>query len=131
MMTLDPIADLFTRIRNGYLAHLPEVEAPYSNMKDAVLKVLLQGHFIGSYTVEERKGRKVFVIVLLYDGRRPALTKIERSSTPGRRLYVGTKDIPTVLGGLGMAIVSTPSGIMTGRQAKSKNLGGELLGRVW
>src|SRR5690606_35832478 len=105
MMTLDPIADLFTRIRNGYMAHLDEVEAPYSKMKEAVLKVLQQGKFIASFEITENKNRKMFVIVLRYDGKRPAITKIERASTPGRRLYVGTGDIPNVLGGMGLAIM--------------------------
>lgn len=131
MMTLDPIADLFTRIRNGYMAHLVEVEAPYSKMKESVLGVLRQGQFIDSFEATETKGRRVFVITLRYDGKRPAVTRIERASTPGRRYYVGTKEIPAVLGGLGIAILSTPAGIMTGKEAKTKNLGGELLGRVW
>lgn len=131
MMTLDPIADLFTRIRNGYMAHLDEVEAPYSKMKEAVLKVLQQGNFISSFSIEERKKRKMFVIALRYEGKRPAITRIERASTPGRRLYIGTSDIPNVLGGMGLAIMSTPGGVMNGRDAKKKNMGGELLGRVW
>ncbi len=131
MMTLDPIADLFTRIRNGYMAHLEQVEAPYSKMKESVLAVLLQANFIQDSKIEDRKGRKMFVITLRYDGRRPAVTRIERASTPGRRQYIGAKDIPNVLGGMGIAILSTPSGIMTGKEAKQKGVGGEFLGRVW
>lgn len=131
MMTLDPIADLFTRIRNGYMAHLDQVEAPYSKMKEAVLAVLLQANFIQDSKIEDRKGRKMFVITLRYEGRRPAITRIERASTPGRRQYIGAKDIPNVLGGMGIAILSTPSGIMTGKEAKQKGVGGEFLGRVW
>jgi small subunit ribosomal protein S8 len=131
MMTLDPLADLFTRIRNGYMAHLDEVEAPYSKMKESVLGVLHSGGFIENFQITERKGRRHFVISLRYEGRTPAITRIERSSTPGRRLYVGASDIPSVLGGMGMAIVSTSSGIMTGKEARSKKVGGELLGRVW
>lgn len=113
------------------MAHLDEVEAPYSKMKEAVLQVLQQGKFISSFSVEERKNRKMFVIALRYEGKRPAITRIERASTPGRRLYVGTTDIPNVLGGMGLAIMSTPGGVMTGNEAKKKNMGGELLGRVW
>src|SRR5690606_37048178 len=131
MMTLDPIADLFTRIRNGYMAHLDQVEAPYSKMKEAVLVVLLQANFIQDTKIEDHKGRKMFVITLRYEGRRPAITRIERASTPGRRQYIGSKDIPNVLGGMGIAILSTPSGIMTGKEAKRKGVGGEFLGRVW
>lgn len=131
MMTIDPIADLFTRIRNGYMAHLTEVSAPYSKLKEAVLDVLQQGKYIEAYKIEERKSHKVFVITLRYEGKRPAITRIERGSTPGRRVYVGTKDIPSVLGGMGLVIMSTPGGVMAGREAKRKNLGGELLGRVW
>jgi small subunit ribosomal protein S8 len=130
-MIMDPIADLFTRIRNGYMAHLEEVQAPHSKMKESVLEVLHATGFIGDYKVEEVKGRRVFVVALKYDGRRPAITKIERISTPGRRMYVGVKEIPTILGGMGTAILSTPSGIMTGKEARTKKVGGELLGRVW
>src|SRR5690606_791534 len=131
MMTLDPIADLFTRIRNGYMAHLEEVNAPYSKMKESILDVLKQGKFIDTYTITEHKNRKMFKIVLRYEGKRPAVTRIERASTPGRRYYVGTSEIPNVLGGMGLAIMSTPGGVMTGREAKRKKMGGELLGRVW
>lgn len=131
MMTLDPIADLFTRIRNGYMAHLDEVQAPYSKMKESVLNVLQQGNFISGYSISENKNRKMFVITLRYNGKRPAITRIERASTPGRRQYVGTSDIPNVLGGMGLAIMSTPGGVMNGKEAKKKNMGGELLGRVW
>jgi len=131
MMTLDPIADLFTRIRNGYMARLEEVEAPYSKMKEAILNVLQQGKYIESYTVTEHKNRKMFAITLRYEGKRPAVTRIERASTPGRRQYVGTNDIPNVLGGMGIAIMSTPGGVMNGKEAKRKKMGGELLGRVW
>ena len=131
MMTLDPIADLFTRIRNGYMAHHEEVEAPYSKMKESVLDVLARGRFIEVYKIEDRKGRKVCVITLRYEGKRPAVARIERASTPGRRLYIGSKDIPSVLGGMGIAILSTPAGIMTGKEARAKKVGGEFLGRVW
>lgn len=131
MVTTDPIADLFTRIRNGYLARLDEVEVPHSKMKEAVLSVLRKGGYVEDVKLVERKGRKVFVVSLRYDGKRPAVTRIERVSTPGRRMYVGAKEIPSVLGGMGLAIVSTPAGIMTGKEAKSKHVGGELLGRVW
>lgn len=131
MVTTDPIADLFTRIRNGYLARLDEVEVPHSKMKEAVLSVLHKGGFIENIHLADRKGRKVFVVQLRYEGKRPAVTRIERVSTPGRRAYVGSKQIPSVLGGMGIAIVSTPAGVMTGKEAKSKQIGGELLGRVW
>ncbi len=131
MVTTDPIADLFTRIRNGYLARLDEVEVPHSQMKEAVLSVLRQGGFVDDVQVTERKGHKSFVVRLRYEGKRPAVTRIERVSTPGRRAYVGVANIPTVLGGMGMAILSTPAGIMTGKEAKDKKVGGELLGRVW
>jgi small subunit ribosomal protein S8 len=131
MATTDPIADLFTRIRNGYLARLDEVDVPYSKLKEAVLGVLEVGGYIGGTSVAEKKGRKVFVVTLRYEGKRPAVTRIERVSTPSRRMYVGAKQIPNVLGGMGIAILSTPAGIMTGRDAKKKQVGGELLGRVW
>jgi small subunit ribosomal protein S8 len=131
MVTTDPIADLFTRIRNGYMAHLAEVEVPHSKMKEAVLSVLHKAGFVDDVRLVERKGRKVFMVQLRYEGKRPAVTRIERVSTPGRRAYVGAKQIPNVLGGMGIAIMSTPAGIMTGKEAKSKRIGGEFLGRVW
>ena len=131
MATTDPIADLFTRIRNGYMARLPEVEVPHSRMNDALLSVLRQGHFVDSVEYTERKGRKLAIVQLRYEGKRPAVTRIERVSTPGRRAYIGAKEIPSVLGGMGIAILSTPAGVMTGKEAKGKQVGGEFLGRVW
>ena len=131
MATTDPIADLFTRIRNGYMARLPEVEVPHSRMNDALLSVLRQGHFVDSVEYTERKGRKLAIVQLRYEGKRPAVTRIERVSTPGRRAYIGAKEIPSVLGGMGIAILSTPAGVMTGKEAKAKQVGGEFLGRVW
>jgi small subunit ribosomal protein S8 len=131
MVTTDPIADLFTRIRNGYLAHLEEVSVPHSKMKEAVLAVLLKRHFVEDVRLVEHQGHKTFKVQLRYDGKRPAVTRIERVSTPGRRAYVGADKIPSVLGGMGIAILSTPAGIMTGKEAKTKHVGGEFLGRVW
>ena len=131
MATTDPIADLFTRIRNGYMARLPEVEVPHSRMNDALLSVLRQGHFVDSVEYTERKGRKLAIVQLRYEGKRPAVTRIERVSTPGRRAYIGAKEIPSVLGGMGIAILSTPAGVITGKEAKAKQVGGEFLGRVW
>lgn len=131
MLILDPIADLFTRIRNGYMAHLDEVEVPYSRMKEALLRLLEQHQYVAAFQLAEKKGRKMFVVSLRYEGRRPAITRIERVSTPGRRMYVGAKEIAPVLGGMGIALISTPSGILTGSEARQKNVGGEYLGRVW
>jgi small subunit ribosomal protein S8 len=131
MATTDPIADLFTRIRNGYMARLEEVVVPHSKMNEAVLSVLHKGGFVDNVELVERKGRKMAMVQLRYDGRRPAVTRLERISTPGRRTYIGAKQIPSVLGGMGIAIMSTPAGVMTGKEAKAKQVGGEFLGRVW
>lgn len=131
MVTTDPIADLFTRIRNGYMAGLEVVEVPHSKLKESVLSVLKSGGFVSDVQTVERKGRKIFVVQLRYEGKRPAVTRIERVSTPGRRSYIAANKIPSVLGGMGIAILSTPAGVMTGKEAKSKQVGGEFLGRVW
>jgi small subunit ribosomal protein S8 len=113
------------------MAGLVEVEVPHSKMKEAVLAVLQKSRFVSDVRQVERKGHKSFMVTLRYEGKRPAVTRIERVSTPGRRAYVGSTDIPNVLGGMGIAIVSTPAGVMTGKEAKSKHVGGEFLGRVW
>ena len=136
MMT-DPIADMLTRIRNAVMAGQPVTAMPSSKMKVAIAKILKEEGFIKNYQVVEgeRPGFKSLRINLKYVGdrrqRRPVLTGLKRVSRPGRRVYTGKRDIPWVLSGMGIAILSTPKGLMTGRQARKLGMGGEIVCKVW
>ncbi len=127
MMT-DPIADMLTRLRNASLAHLDRAEIPLSKLKLAIAKILKQEGYVADYEVGER----TLTVFLKYGrDRRCAFTGIRRSSRPGRRLYVGTSEIPTIHNGLGVAILSTSYGVMSDRSARTKGVGGEVLCEVW
>ncbi len=130
-MSSDIIADLLTRIRNASAARKRIVEMPASKMKESVVQVLLQQGFIASYKVVETPGnvQPTLKVALKYDRltKEPAITKITRVSTPGLRQYTGSSEVPRVMNGLGIAILSTSKGIMTGKQAKEQNVGGEVL----
>ena len=126
----DPIADLLTRIRNAGKALLPAVELPHSRMKESVAKILKGEGYVGDVAVEGTAKKKL-TIRLKYQGKKCVIEGIKRVSKPGLRRYVGSTEIPRVLGGMGISIVSTSEGVMTGAQAKKKNLGGELLCYVW
>lgn len=131
MMT-DPVADLLTRIRNASAARHRRVVLPSSNVKVAIAKILTQEGFIAGYNVTDDQPQANLVLGLKYTGKaRPVITDLERVSKPGRRVYVGYRDIPWVRSGLGISIVSTPKGVMTGRQARKEQVGGELLCNVW
>lgn len=125
----DPIADLLTRIRNAQLARKAEISLPYSKIKESIAKILKDNHYVGEISVVEVGGFKNLNVVLSED--RTAITSIIRVSKPGRRVYSAASDIPAVLGGRGIMIVSTSSGLMTGYQARKKGLGGELICKVW
>jgi len=129
----DPIADMLTRIRNANVARHDVVTMPASKMKVAIAKVLKDEGFIRDYSVEEDGGEKRKLKVhLAYAGRRePILNGLQRVSKPGLRVYVHRNEIPRVYGGLGIAILSTPKGIMTGQEARRQSVGGELLCYVW
>ena len=132
MKTSDPLSDLLTRISNGLRAGHDRVDVPASRVKEAVLKVLEAEGFIASYRRVEEKGRPVLRVGLKYDAEgEPIVTGIERVSRPGRRVYAGADEIPKVLGGLGVSIVSTSKGIVTDRTARQSRLGGEVLCNVW
>jgi small subunit ribosomal protein S8 len=132
MKTSDPLSDLLTRISNGMRAGHDRVDVPASRLKEAVLKVLEAEGFIGSYRRVEEKGRPVLRVGLKYDAEgEPIVTGLERVSRPGRRVYAGADEIPKVLGGLGVSIVSTSKGIVTDRTARQSRLGGEVLCNVW
>jgi small subunit ribosomal protein S8 len=126
----DPIADLLTRIRNAQNASLPVVEMPHSKMKESIANILKREGYVQDVAVEGKTVKKLSV-KLKYQGRRGVIEGLKRVSKPGLRNYVSATDVPRVRGGLGVAIVSTPEGVMTGVQARKKNLGGELVCFVW
>ena len=132
MKTSDPLSDLLTRISNGLTAGHDKVDVPASRVKEAVLKVLEQEGFIASFRRVEDKGRPVLRVGLKYDAEgEPIVTGLERVSRPGRRVYARADEIPKVLGGLGVSILSTSKGIVTDRAARQSRLGGEVLCNVW
>ena len=132
MKTSDTLSDLFTRLRNGMRAGHDRVEMPASRLKEEVLKVLEQEGFIASYRRTEEGLRATLRVGLKYDHEgEPIVSGLERVSRPGRRIYAKADAIPTVLGGLGVALVSTSRGIVTDKTAREKRLGGEVLCNVW
>ncbi len=130
-MVNDPVGDLLAQIKNASMAGLRVVELPHSRLKFAVAKVLFQEGYVG--TVEKFGNEPKFMlrIGIKYQGDSPVITGVKRMSKPGLRSYVNRHTIPTVVGGMGIAVVSTPSGIMTGKEAKKKGIGGELLCTIW
>lgn len=137
MSTSDPIADMLTRIRNALIVGHSTVSVPKSNLKVAIARILEQEGFIDSFEVHDRDGPSKASIRLLlkYVGerrsRRPVITNLTRVSKPGRRVYVGKSEIPWVQSGIGIAILSTPQGVMTGLRARQLGIGGEVLCHVW
>jgi small subunit ribosomal protein S8 len=128
----DPVADLLTRIRNSNLAYKDDLVAPVSKQNDAVLKILATEGFIESYEREGEGVHQAFRIRLKYGkGRERTITGLKRISKPGRRVYTGRDRLPRVLGGLGIAIISTSQGLMTDKRASRAGLGGEILAYVW
>lgn len=132
-MYTDPIADYLTRIRNGIMARKRVVEIPASNMKIDLTKILMEQGYILTYKVEEHPVQNTIKIALKYHPvtKAAAIKKLERASRPGLRLYAGSKDLPRVLNGLGIAVVSTSKGVMTDKQARAENVGGEVLCRIY
>jgi small subunit ribosomal protein S8 len=132
MSVSDSIADMLTRIRNGIIARHDFVPVPSSKMKLAIAKILKEEGFISDYEVLKGKPHRVIKIHLKYDEQnQPIISRLERVSKPGLRVYVERKEIPRVYGGLGIAILSTAKGIMTGQQAWKRGVGGELLCYIW
>ena len=129
----DPIADMLTRIRNACNSKHRRVDMPVSNMKIEIARILKENHFITDYrTVEQEDARPVLRVILKYaHGGQSVIREAKRVSTPGLRRYVGSKEIPRVRNGLGMAILSTSKGIMSDRTARTTNTGGELLALIW
>jgi small subunit ribosomal protein S8 len=131
MAITDPIADMLTRIRNAIMASHETVLVPSSNMKLSMVKILKEEGFVDRYEVLKGKPQAMIKIHLKYTDERPAILGLERVSKPGLRVYVEKKEIPRVYGGLGIAILSTSKGIMTGQEAWKRRLGGEILCYVW
>ena len=127
----DPIADLLTRVRNAAAAQKPEMFVPYSRIKADVVRVLKEEGYITDYSLDTSAARPRIKITNKIANRASAITGLKRVSKPGLRRYVGAKEIPRVLGGMGVSILSTPRGILSGREAKKQNVGGELLAYVW
>lgn len=132
MAVNDPIGDMLTRIRNAQLRRRPKVSTPASNMRARVLDVLTEEGYIRGYTRVEQKGSfPEFEIELKYYNGQPAIKEISRVSTPGRRVYSPVRDLKTVANGLGVAILSTPKGVMSDARAKEENVGGEIICNVF
>jgi small subunit ribosomal protein S8 len=127
---IDPISDMLTRIRNAQRALLPAVDVPHSKMKESIAHILKKEGYVAEVSVEG-KLPKTIKLKLKYQGKKSVIEGLRRISRPGLRQYVGATQIPRVLGGLGIAVVSTPEGVMSGNQARKKNLGGEVLCYVW
>jgi small subunit ribosomal protein S8 len=127
----DPIADLLARVRNGASAQKTEILIPYSRMKAEVSRILKDEGYISDYAVDTSGAHPRIKITNKLVNRTSAITGLKRVSRPGLRRYVGAKEIPRVLGGMGVAILSTPRGILSGREARKQNVGGELLAYVW
>jgi small subunit ribosomal protein S8 len=131
-MISDPIADLLTRIRNGIMVRQKQIVVPSSKVKVAVARILKEEGFIRDYEVTRDVVQPQLRILLKYDrDRHPVITDLQRISKPGRRVYVKRNEVPWVLSGLGIAVLSTPQGIMTGQRARRLGLGGEVLCYVW
>jgi small subunit ribosomal protein S8 len=131
MSTTDPVADMLTRIRNACAAGHKRVDIPMSRFKAELARLLRDNHYIADYQAIEDNGRTVLRLYLRYHNDVPVIRELKRVSTPGLRRYVKCREIPRVKNGLGMAIVSTPKGLMTDRDARRANLGGELVALVW
>ncbi|MDE3108409.1 MAG: 30S ribosomal protein S8 [Acidobacteriota bacterium] len=131
-MTTDPIADFLTRIRNGVRARHPRIDVPSSNLKVEIARILKDEGYVANFKVGEEKGKRTLRVFLRYTSdRRSVITDLRRVSKPGARRYTGKSGIRQVMGGMGVAILSTPRGVMTGQAARKGGLGGEVLCEVW
>ena len=127
----DPIADFLARLRNAARAHRGDVLVPYSRMKEEIARILKQEGYISEFEVDTQSKPSQIKVTMKFVNRIPALTGLKRMSKPGLRKYVSSNDIPRVLGGMGVAILSTSRGIITGREARKERVGGELLAVIW
>jgi small subunit ribosomal protein S8 len=132
MSLTDPVADLLTRIRNAINARQQKMDVPASKLKTEIARILKEEGYIANFKATEEGGRKVLRLYMKYGSNNDAaITNVTRVSRPGCRVYVGHTDIPRVLGGLGINILTTPRGVMTGRQARKTGVGGEILCEIW
>ncbi len=131
MSVTDPVADFFTRIRNAAKAKHKRVDIPASNLKKAIAQIMVEEKFISSFSVLEDGKQGVLRIQLKYQGGRPVISGLRRVSRPGIRQYRAASELPRVLGGLGIAILSTSKGVMTDHQARKLHVGGEVLAYIW
>ncbi len=126
-MVNDPVSDLLIRIKNGYMAGRSDVALPWSKLKETITDVLIKEGYVG----EKQVDGNMMTLKLKYNQKIPAMTDVKRVSKPSLRIYVRKNELPRVLGGLGTAVISTPSGIMTAKEAKKKGLGGEVICEIW
>ena len=130
-MVTDPIADMLTRIRNANQMRYKEVEVPASKMKNEIARILKSEGFIVDYKVKKNNIQDILVLSLKYVDKERVITGLKRISKPGLRVYVKAEEVPTVLSGLGIAIISTSKGVMTDKEARANSLGGEVLAYIW
>jgi small subunit ribosomal protein S8 len=131
MSLTDPVADFLARIRNAIRARHQKLDVPASKLKAEIARILKEEGYISNYKVQDEEGKLVLRVYLKYGGAEAAIRDLARVSRPGCRVYVGRDDIKRVQGGLGISILTTPKGVMTGRQARREGVGGELLCEVW
>lgn len=132
MNLTDPVADFLTRVRNSIRARHQKLDIPASNLKAEIARILKEEGYISNYKVTEEEGRRVLRVYLKYSAdNEAAIVDLKRISKPGSRVYIGRDEIRRVQGGLGISILTTPKGVMTGRTARRENVGGEVLAHVW
>jgi small subunit ribosomal protein S8 len=132
MSVTDPVADFLTRVRNAIRAKQQKVDVPASKLKTEIARILKEEGYVANYKATEENGQKLLRVYLKYgNNNEAAISNLERISKPGCRVYVGRTEIPRVLGGLGINILTTPRGVMTGREARKQGVGGEVLCQVW
>jgi small subunit ribosomal protein S8 len=132
MSLTDPVADLLTRIRNAIRARHQKLDVPSSKLKVEIARILKEEGYLSNFKMAEEEGRKILRLYIKYGSNQDAaISNVNRVSRPGCRVYVGRNEIPRVLGGLGINILTTPRGVMTGRQARKEGVGGEILCEVW
>jgi len=131
MHLTDPIADMLTRIRNGNIAKHSEVKIPFSKIKESMASILKNEGYIANYEIKEEGTKKDIAVTLKYMDGETVIKGLKRISKPGRRVYTSVENLPKVLGGLGIAIVSTPKGVITDKECRKHNVGGEILCYVW
>jgi small subunit ribosomal protein S8 len=131
MAVTDPIADFLTRIRNASKARKPRVDIPASNMKRSLAEILKSQNFIKDYSIVEDSKQNVIRVELKYTNGSPAISGLKRVSKPGLRIYKNSSDLPRVLNGLGVAVISTPKGLLTDKDARTQSVGGEIVCYIW